>query len=46
MNHDLDEYELASRLQIELDPETSPYKMSVLNAFRKIEDPFGIEIMG
>ena len=35
-----------TREEIELNPDTNPYKESLLNAFRKIEDPFGIEILG
>lgn len=46
MNFVLEEEELNSRLNIELDPDTNPYKMALLNAFRNIEDPFGIEIAG
>ena len=38
--------ELANMLEIDLDPETKPYKDALLNMFRDIEDPFGIEIMG
>jgi len=36
----------AERMIAELDPETNPYKMTLLQSFRKIEDPFGIEILG
>ena len=46
LNFELDEDELNTRMIIELDPDTNPYKMSLLKSFRKIEDPFGIEILG
>jgi len=42
-------FELADdekRMIAELDPDTNPYKMTLLQSFRKIEDPFGIEILG
>lgn len=46
LNFELAEDELNTRMLIELDPDTNPYKMSLLESFRKIQDPFGIEIIG
>lgn len=46
LNFELKEDDQNNRLIIELDPQTNPYKDAMLNAFRDIEDPFGIEIIG
>ena len=46
LNVQLDDDELNNMMLVELDPDTKPYKDAMLNAFRDIEDPFGIEIMG
>ena len=46
LNEELGVGEVNERELVDLDGEYNPYKISMLNAFRKIEDPFGIEIMG
>ena len=46
MNVEIDADDLSNLFVAELDPDTKPYKLAMLNAFRGIEDPFGIEIIG
>lgn len=46
LNKELEEDEVNTLKIVELDPDTKPYKMALLNAFRDIEDPFGIEVQG
>ena len=35
-----------TRQEIELDPNENPYKSIMLEAFRAIEDPYGVEFLG
>ena len=46
LNKELEDDEINMLQLVELDPDFNPYKESLLNCFRDIEDPFGIEIMG
>lgn len=35
-----------TRQEVELEHESEPYKNTMLEAFRAIEDPFGVEFLG
>lgn len=46
LKQEMEANEMNNRYEAELDPDANPYKIAMLNAFRGIEDPFGIEILG